>query len=57
MQPTHLKNNVGNTSNVTSERTDLVIWGTNLSSTVGVKYTRAQLAMVQLAPVRTNIVL
>lgn len=51
------KNNVGNTSNVTSERTDLVIWGTNLSSTVGVKYTRAQLAMVQLAPDQYSVVI
>ena len=44
-------------SNDTSERTDLVIWGTNLSSTVGVKYTRAQLAMVQLAHYQYSVVI
>jgi hypothetical protein len=35
----------------------LVIWGTNLTSTVGVKFTRTQLAMVQLAPYQYNVII
>jgi len=34
--------------NVANGNTDLEIWGTNLSSTVGVKFTRTQLSMVRL---------
>jgi len=34
--------------NVVKGNTDLVIWGTNLSSTVGVKFTRTQLSIVRL---------
>jgi hypothetical protein len=44
-------------SNVTTEYTDLVIWGTNISSTVGVKYTRTQLAMVRLGPYQNSIII
>ena len=51
------KNNVDNQLNITSERKDLVIWGTNLSSTVGVKYTRSQLAMVQIAPYHYSVII
>jgi hypothetical protein len=43
--------------NVATECTDLVIWGTNLSSTVGVKFTRTQLAMVQLAPYQYGVII
>jgi hypothetical protein len=38
----------GRKANVATECTDLVIWGTNLSSTVGVKFTRTQLSMINL---------
>lgn len=44
-------------SNVTTECTDLVIWGTNISSTVRVKYTRTQLAMVRLAPYQYSVII
>ena len=42
---------------VTNESTKIVIWGTNLSSTVGVKYTRSQLAMVCLPPYQYSIII
>jgi len=35
----------------------LVIWGTNLTSTVGVKFTRTQLAMVRLAPSQYSVII
>jgi hypothetical protein len=34
----------------------LVVWGTNLESTVGEKFTREQLAMVQLAPYQNSVI-
>ncbi len=34
----------------------LVVWGTNLRSTVGEKFTRKQLAMVQLAPYQYSVI-
>jgi LAGLIDADG DNA endonuclease family len=44
-------------SNVTIECKDLVIWGTNIFSTVGVKYTRTQLSMVRLAPYQYSVII
>ena len=35
----------------------LVIWGTNLDSTVGVKFSITQLAMVQLAPYQYSVII
>ena len=35
----------------------IVIWGTNLTSTVGIKFTRKQLVMVQLAPYQYNVII
>lgn len=34
-----------------------MIWGTNISSTVGVKYTRTHLAMVRLAPYQCSVII
>lgn len=34
--------------NVATNNTDLVIWGTNLCSTVGTRFSRTQLSMVML---------
>jgi hypothetical protein len=34
-----------------------VVFGTNLTSTVGVKFTRTQLAMVQLAPYQYSVII
>jgi hypothetical protein len=44
-----------NKINVTTENTDLLIGGKNLSSTAGVKFTRTQLAMVRLPIYIQNI--
>lgn len=35
----------------------IVVFGTNLTSTVGVKFTRTQLAMVQLAPYQYSVII
>ena len=35
----------------------IVIFGTNLTSTVGIKFTRKQLAMVQLAPYQNSVII
>jgi len=35
----------------------LVIWGINLTSTVGIKFTRKQLVMVQLAPYQYSVII
>lgn len=40
-----------------SEKKALVVWGTNLTSTVGVKFTLKQLAMVQLAPYQYSVII
>ena len=38
------------------EKTKIVIFGTNLTSTVGIKFTLKQLAMVQLAPYTRDVI-
>jgi hypothetical protein len=35
----------------------IVVFGTNLKSTVGIKFTRAQLAMVKLVPYTRDIII
>ena len=40
-----------------AEEKSLVVLGQNLTSTVGVKFTRKQLAMVQLAPYQYSIII
>jgi hypothetical protein len=35
----------------------IVVFGTNLTSTVGVKFTRKQLAMVQLGPYQYSVII
>jgi len=37
--------------------TSIVVFGTNLTSTVGIKFTRKQLAMVQLAPYTRDVII
>lgn len=40
----------------TSSEKSLVVWGTNLQSTVGEKFTRKELAMVRLAPYNKGVI-
>ena len=44
-------------SNSNSTNQSLELWGTNLISTVGVKFTRTQLAMVRLAPYQYSVII
>lgn len=37
--------------------TELVVWGSNISSTVGAKFTRAQLAMVKFPPYVRDVIM
>ena len=43
--------------NLNSHSLSLVVWGTNLTSTVGTKFTRTQLAMVQLPPYQLSVII
>jgi NADH-ubiquinone oxidoreductase chain 3 len=45
------------TQNLNRHPLSLVLWGTNLTSTVGSKYIRAQLAMVCLAPYQHSVII
>jgi len=45
------------TQNLNSHPLSLVLLGINLTSTVGSKYTRAQLAMVCLAPYQHSVII
>jgi hypothetical protein len=44
-------------SDASKKRTSIVVFGTNLTSTVGIKFTLKQLAMVQLAPYQYNVII
>jgi hypothetical protein len=45
------------TQNLNSHSLSLVVWGTNLTSTVGSKFTRTQLAMVCLATYQHSVII
>ena len=45
------------TQNLNSHSLSLVVWGTNLTSTAGSKYTRTQLAMVCLPPYQYSVII
>ena len=47
----------GKVNNINNKNLNLVIWGTNLRSTVGTKFKLNQLAIVQLAPYQYSVVI
>jgi len=44
-------------SDASKKETSIVVFGKNLTSTVGIKFTLKQLAMVQLAPYQYSVII
>ena len=42
---------------IDASQKSIVVFGTNLTSTVGIKFTRAQLAIIKLAPYQKSVII